>query len=163
MIKLSIIVPVYNVEKYIRRCIESIFSQGLDDTCFEVIIVNDGTEDRSMDIISDVISQHKNIKVINQENQGLSVTRNNGIATARGEYFLMPDSDDLLIYNSLPFLLEQALSSKADMVIADFIKLYDEEVEHFQIDSIKQKGTKIIEKTGKELLLEAFSPYECYV
>ena len=163
MIKLSIIVPVFNVEKYIHRCFESIFRQGLDDTDFEVIIVNDGTEDKSMDMISDIISQHNNITVINQENQGLSVARNNGIATARGEYFFMPDSDDLLIYNSLPFLLEQALSSRADMVIADFIKLYDDEIDRLQIDSIKQKGGKIIEKTGEELLLADLSPYECYV
>ena len=70
---LSIIVPVYNVEKYIRSCIESIFIQGLDDTDFEVIIVNDGTKDRSMEMIADIIAEHKNITVINQENQGLSV------------------------------------------------------------------------------------------
>ena len=55
---LSIIVPVYNVEKYIRACIESIYRQGLDENCFELIIVNDGTQDQSMDIISDIIEQH---------------------------------------------------------------------------------------------------------
>ena len=56
MTQLSIIVPVYNVEKYIRPCIESIFKQGLDESCFEVIIVNDGSEDRSMEMIADIIS-----------------------------------------------------------------------------------------------------------
>ena len=66
MIHLSIIVPVYNVEKYIRPCIESIFKQGLDDSEFEVIIVNDGTKDRSMEMIADIISQHQNITVIHQ-------------------------------------------------------------------------------------------------
>ena len=99
MTKLSIIVPVYNVEKYIRPCIESLFYQGLDDADFEVIIVNDGTPDKSMEMIADIIQQHDNITVINQENQGLSVTRNNGIALAKGDYILMPDSDDLLIDN----------------------------------------------------------------
>ena len=82
---LSIIVPVYNVEKYVRPCIESIFKQGLDDTDFEVIIVNDGTKDRSMEMIADIIQQHNNITVINQENQSLSIARNNGIAAAKGE------------------------------------------------------------------------------
>ena len=120
MLSLSIIVPVYNVEKYIRPCIESIFNQGLDEECFEVIIINDGTKDRSMEIIADIISQHNNITVVNQENQGLSVVRNNGIALAKGEYILMPDSDDLLIENSVPKLLEAALSTKADLVVADF-------------------------------------------
>ena len=57
MIKLSIIVPVYNVEEYIRPCFESIFKQGLDEECFEVIIVNDGTKDRSMEMIQDIIEQ----------------------------------------------------------------------------------------------------------
>ena len=56
--KLSIIVPVYQVEKYIRPCMESIFRQGLDEADFEVIIVNDGTKDRSMEVIADIISQH---------------------------------------------------------------------------------------------------------
>ena len=78
--KLSIILPVYNVEKYIRPCIESIFKQGLDDMDFEVIIVNDGSTDRSMEMIEAIINQHNNITVINQENQGVSVARNNGIA-----------------------------------------------------------------------------------
>ena len=108
MTDLSIIVPVYNVEKYIRPCIESVFNQGLDDNCFEVIIVNDGTTDNSMEMITDIIRQHNNVTIINQENQGLSVARNNGIAIAKGQYILMPDSDDLLIDNSLKPLLEIA-------------------------------------------------------
>ena len=64
-LQLSIIVPVYNVEKYIRTCIESIYNQGLDEDTFEVIIVNDGTKDRSMDVIQDIIDSHKNITIIN--------------------------------------------------------------------------------------------------
>ena len=80
---LSIIVPVYNVEKYVRSCIESIFKQELDEDRFEVIIVNDGTKDRSMEVIEDIIAAHTNITVINQENLGLSVARNNGIAAAK--------------------------------------------------------------------------------
>lgn len=124
-LQLSVIVPVYNVEKYIRVCMESIFKQGLDEDTFEVIIVNDGTKDRSMEVIQDIIAQHKNITVINQENQGLSMARNNGIAIARGEYLLMPDSDDMLVENSVKPLLEKALETKADMVIADFLGVED--------------------------------------
>lgn len=164
MTKLSIIVPVYNVEKYIRPCFESIFKQGLDDMDFEVIIVNDGTKDKSMEMIADIISQHQNISVINQENQGLSVARNMGISAAKGEYIFMLDSDDLIIDNSIPFLLEHALSSKADLVVADFIKMSDEEVSHIQTDSIKQKEKiKLTEKIGERLLLEDLHPRQCYV
>ena len=109
MKSLSIVIPVYNVENYIRANMESIFRQGLSDDCFEVIIIDDGTNDRSIEVISDIIEQHPNITVVKQENQGLSVARNNGIALATGEYILMPDSDDLLVFDSLPPLLHAAL------------------------------------------------------
>ena len=163
MLKLSIIVPVYNVEPYIRPCFESIFKQGLDENDYEVIIVNDGSTDKSMEMIADIINQHNNITVINQENQGLSVARNNGIEKANGEYILMPDSDDLLIENSLSFLLELALSSGADLVVADFLKIRNEDFNNFQIRTIKQEEIEITEKTGEELFLEDLNPRECYV
>ena len=82
---LSIIVPVYNVEKYVQPCLESILRQGLDEQRYEIIIVNDGCTDHSMDMIADLIDEHSNISIINQENQSLSVARNNGIAKAKGE------------------------------------------------------------------------------
>ena len=106
MKRLSIIVPVYNVEKYVRTCVESIFRQGLSDDEFEVIIINDGTPDRSIEIISDIIAAHNNIRVINQQNQGVSITRNNGIKNANGEYIVFIDSDDLIFDNCLPLLLK---------------------------------------------------------
>jgi len=161
MTKLSIIVPVYNVEKYIRPCFESIFKQGLDDADFEVIIVNDGSTDKSMEMITAIIALHRNITVINQENQGLSVARNNGIAVAKGEYILMLDSDDLLIENSLPILLEKALETKVDLVVADFLKLSDEQINNLQ--NIPHKEFNIQEKTGEEIFLEDLNPHECFV
>ena len=162
-VPLSIIIPVYQVERYIRPCIESVFRQGLKDKDFELIIVNDGTKDQSMEMITDIIDQHSNITVINQTNQGLSVTRNNGIVRARGEYILMPDSDDMLVTNSLPFLLEKALSSKADIVVADFLRVDDKEMDQYPFDSIVQKDGTSIEKTGEELFLQDLNPHECYV
>ena len=158
---LSIIVPVYNVEKYVRACLESIFRQGLDEDRFEVIIVNDGTRDRSMEMIADIIGQHKNITVINQENQGLSVARNNGVKAAKGDYIIMPDSDDLLIADSLPTLLKPALETKADLVMADFLMLGDEEIERYQPPV--NRTLKIQEKTCTDLFLEDYTPYESYV
>ena len=128
MTQISIIVPIYNVENYVLLSLESIYKQGLDEESFEVILINDGSTDKSMEIIADFILHHKNIIVINQENQGLSVARNNGIAHARGEYILMPDSDDLLIENSLPTLLDLAIKNQADLVVADFIEMYDEQI-----------------------------------
>lgn len=161
MTKLSIIIPVYNVEKYIRPCFESIFKQELDDTDFEIIIVNDGTTDHSMEVIADIIQSHNNIIIINQENQGLSLARNKGITKARGEYLLMLDSDDLLIDNCLKPLLEAAFTSKADMVITDYKQLKDTEIENFtkRTSQIIQKELKFIEATGIDLLYECLIPY----
>ena len=158
---LSIIVPVYNVEKYVRPCLESILRQNLDEERYEIIIVNDGCTDHSMEMIADIIDAHSNISVINQENLSLSVARNNGIAKAKGEYILMPDSDDLLIENSLPILLEKALETKADLVVADFLDLNDEAIANLK--DIKQSEAVFEEKTGEKLFLEDLNPYQCYI
>ena len=163
MINLSVIVPVYNVESYIRPCFESLFKQGLDDGDFEVIIVNDGTPDRSMEMIADIVGQHNNITVINQKNQGLSVARNNGIAAAKGEYILMPDSDDILIEYSLKPLLERALESKVDLLVADFVAMDDQEIGAKQHLALRQPEPVFVEKTGRQLFLEDLNPYHCYV
>lgn len=159
--QLSIIVPVYNVEKYIRTCIESVFRQNLDEKCFEVIIVNDGTKDHSMEVIQDIITHHSNISIINQEHLGLSVARNTGIAKARGEYILMIDSDDLLIDNSLSVLLEKAMDSKADLIVADFLEMTDEEID--KLTSIDQPPLIIKERKNDELYLFDHNPNMCYV
>lgn len=158
---LSIIVPVYNVEKYIGACLESIFKQGLDDNQFEVIIVNDGTKDGSMEVIADIICQHDNITVINQENQGLSVARNNGIRIAKGEYILMPDSDDLLIENSLSQLLKTALHTKADLIVADSVEVYPDE--KLPDNRIQEKKYLIKEKDGEHFFIEELNPCYCQV
>ena len=158
---LSVIVPVYNVEMYIRPCIESIFKQGLDDTDFEVIIVNDGSTDHSMEMIEDIITQHNNITVINQKNLSLSVARNNGIAKAQGDYILMLDSDDLLIVDRLKPILKIALASKADIVTTDYKQLDDTEIEEFikKTPPTIQKDLKSIESKGTDLIYECLIPY----
>ena len=98
---LSIIIPVYNVRDYIVQCLESIESQPVDKKLYEVIIVNDGTPDDSIQVATPVIERMPNARVINQENQGLSMARNNGFAEAKGEYVWFVDSDDWLLPNAL--------------------------------------------------------------
>ena len=155
---LSIIVPIYNVEKYVRSCIESIFKQGLDEKCFEVIIVNDGTTDNSMEVIADIISQHSNIIVFEQENKGVSVARNNGMAIAKGEYILMLDSDDLLIDNNVNILLRKALETKAEIVTANYLQMSNEEIEKYLLSSTHDKLEDLIieELTGEDFLKEEY-------
>ena len=157
---LSIIIPVYNVEKYVRPCIESLFRQGLNEECFEIIIVNDGTRDRSMEVIADLIQLHSNIIIINQENRGLSIARNNGMARAQGEYIMFIDSDDLLIENSIPKLLEIANEKKPDLVVADYYRMNDDDILKF--NGVHQTF-QYVEKTGEQMLIEDLNPNECYI
>lgn len=97
---LSIVIPVYKVEKFIYQCLDSIYSQGMDENWFEVVVVNDGTPDKSMDVV-DKFRDHTNLTIINQTNQGLSVARNNGMDKSKGEYVWFVDSDDWLEPNAL--------------------------------------------------------------
>jgi len=160
---LSIIIPVYNVEPYIRLCMESVFRQGLDESDFEVIIVNDGTKDRSIEVIADIITNHPNITVINQENRGEYVARNVGLEKAQGTYIYMLDPDDMLIDNALSYLLEKAKATGVDLVFADYLEFDHKLYENIQQVSIVQKDGKAVEKTGEELLLQDQNPYHCYL
>ena len=149
--QLSIIIPIYKVEKYIRPCIESVIQQGLEEDHYEIILVDDGTPDRSMEQVADIIDSHTNVRVVHQENQGLSAARNSGMAIATGEYILFLDSDDMLVDGSLLPLLEKAMETKADMVIAHYLEKPGE-IASLQIPP--QKDMEWREKTGKELFVE---------
>lgn len=159
--KLSVIVPVYNVEKYIRTCIKSIFNQGLPDDDFELILVNDGTQDNSFNVITDIISQHNNVLIIEQENQGLSAARNRGLENASGQYILFLDSDDLLIDNTLVQLLDYTNDAFVDMLIADFIKMDDKEIDLF--DNNCKSDCHVERKVASQAFTEFFNPKECFV
>lgn len=161
MKKLSVIVPIYNVEKYIRTCIESIFNQDLTDDDFELILVNDGTPDKSMEMISDIIQAHKNIQVINQSNQGPSVARNNGLEKASGEYIYFVDSDDLLVDHCLSLLLSKVSDKKVDLVVANFIELSNEKIG--TTETAVPKDIAITENSGENIYLDYLSPYDCHV
>lgn len=114
----SIIVPTYNVKHYIRECIESILNQTYKN--IEIIIVNDGSTDNSMYMIDDYITSIDKIKVINQENQGLSAARNSGIEEAKGKYIAMIDSDDKIKPDFIKNLVKTAMQTNADIVRGSF-------------------------------------------
>ena len=154
---LSIIIPVYKVEQYIRSCVNSVFRQGLEDNAYELILVNDGTPDRSIEQISDLLEQHDNIRVVYQDNQGLPAARNRGLSEATGEYVFFLDSDDILFDHALSLLLEKASVKKTDMVMADFITLTDEEISK-RHDFSFQQGNLWTEKSGRQLLIEDQNP-----
>lgn len=93
---ISLIIPVYNVEPYIAQCLDSIVSSTAAEELYEVIVVNDGTPDHSMDIVEEYACRYSNMTIINQQNQGLSAARMAGAKVARGEYIWFIDSDDWL-------------------------------------------------------------------
>ena len=115
--KFSIIVPVYNTEKYLKRCLDSISKQSFTD--YEVIIVNDGSVDNS----SNIISKYP-YKIINQENLGLSIARNNGVKKAKGEYLIFLDSDDY-IEKDLLKEINKSLTNNPDLVRYQIKEVFD--------------------------------------
>lgn len=120
--KLSIIVPVYNVKNYLSDCLDSILNQTYRD--FEMILVDDGSTDGSGELCDQYAAQDERISVIHQKNQGLSVTRNHGIARAKGEYLMFVDSDDYLLRNdALELLAERA--DGCDLVAFDWREIPD--------------------------------------
>lgn len=112
---LSIIIPVYNVEGYIKECLESIVH--FDDNELEIIIVNDGSTDGSLIICEDYEKKYNNIRVITQKNQGLSGARNTGIKNATGEYILFLDSDDFMEEGVLSCIINDLKSDKKDFYL----------------------------------------------
>lgn len=123
--KLSIIVPVYGVEKYVRKCILSIIEQ-VDDFFkeIELIIVNDGTKDKSIEQIRDLVDMHANITLINQNNQGLSMARNNGMQSAHGDYVWFIDSDDWISGDSIKTLFPY-LDGLNDTIVIGAVNVTD--------------------------------------
>ena len=153
--------PVYNVEQYIRPCLESVLNQELNEMEYEVILVNDGSQDDSFGQIQDIIDGHRNIIRIDQDNQGLSGARNTGLLHAKGDYILFVDSDDLLVKNSVAYLLQIAENTSADLVVADFLKMSDEDILEFHPDC--SQVCCIQEKSGSELFMEDLRPDQNYV
>ena len=102
-IKVSIIVPIYNVEQYLHKCVDSLFAQDLPSSECEIILVDDGSPDNCPQICDEYAAAHKNIRVIHQKNAGLSAARNSGFKIAQGEYICFLDSDDYWIPNVLRY------------------------------------------------------------
>lgn len=106
LIALSIIIPVYNVEKYVDDCLKSIYSQGVDEHLFEVVLVDDGSTDESASIIKPYTEIHTNCTLLTQSNHGLSVARNQGLEYSKGRYVWFVDSDDWIAEGALQYAID---------------------------------------------------------
>ena len=123
--KLSIIVPVYNVADYLAKCLDSLLAQDLPQNEYEIIVVNDGSTDNSGDIAQQYADKYANITLINQANQGLSGARNAGIKHAKGDYIQFVDSDDYLEANVLGELMEQVEKDELDVLRFNYENVND--------------------------------------
>lgn len=143
---LSVIVPVYNVEKYLKRCLESILVQSWND--YEIILVDDGSTDSSAQICDLYAEKYEMIRVIHKENKGLSDTRNRGIEEASGEYVYFPDSDDWLEPNTF-----SELSDVIEELTYDIIS-FNREFVTSEEDKLISAKSRIQKLSGKQALLE---------
>lgn len=126
---ISVIVTAYNVAQYIGRCLQSILEQDLSD--FELIIINDGSTDDTQHIIQKHAGTDSRVKIIAQENSGVSSARNRGIRLAQGDYILHIDGDDWLDKNALKKLQEIAIKFKPDIIVTDFYMNYPDGKEFY--------------------------------
>lgn len=139
MCEISVIIPVYNVEKYLDKCLDSICNQSFRD--IEIICVNDGSTDSSQNILLEYQNIDGRIRIINQENQGLGASRNNGLKEAKGKYVYFIDSDDYLDASTLERLHKNIISNKSDIALFKF-KTFDDNnniksrIVEFRIDEI---------------------------
>jgi len=140
-LKISVIVPVYNVRDYIVKCIESILKQTFKN--FEIIVVNDGTCDDSIKLIEKNFDDDR-IKIIYKKNGGLASARNTGVTYARGEYLFFVDSDDFIKPNTLEVMYKRAISGNHDLVLCDYYKYYNDSnyeliplIHHFNLNDKK--------------------------
>ena len=149
MILVSIIVPVYNTGKYLDRCLDSIQSQTLKE--IEIIVVNDGSTDSSLDIIKKHMENDSRIVLINQENGGQSLARNNGIKIAKGKYIGFVDSDDYIEENMYEVLYKMAEENSTDIAICNVNRVYEDSkvLEKKCHEKLKDECVDI-EKYGRE-------------
>ena len=136
-LKLSFILPIYNVEAYLPHCVNSILNQ-MTDAC-EIILVDDGTRDHSGQICDDYAARDERIRVIHKENGGLSSARNAGMEIARGKYLCFIDSDDYIVENTVPRLLDWINDENADVCFLTTKKVYPDGKESILGEEMKRR------------------------
>ena len=148
MPKISVIIPVYNVEKYLARCLDSVIAQTFSD--IEIICINDGSTDNAGQILSEYAKKDKRIKIITQENSGVVAARNNGIASSVGEYIYPLDGDDIIA----PMTLEKLYNAIAAWAEDDF-RSVNGQIEYLLTECVKQRR-----KNGGYVSKELDKPFE---
>ena len=156
---ISVIMPIYNGERYVEESIGSVLKQSYGD--FELILVNDGSTDKSLEICEKFQKIDKRIKIITQNNQGLSAARNTGIDYAKGEYLLFFDADDILHSEALEIMYAQTEGNRKSIVVSHYSKF----VGHIT-ESKEEEKCKVIEYTKETYMEEIYllkkNTYACF-
>lgn len=139
----SVVVPVYNVEPYLKECVDSILSQTFTD--FELILVNDGSTDKSPEICDQYASSDPRIKVIHKENGGQSTARNTGVKNASGKYIFFLDSDDFIADKNFFYDIHATINEQTDIILYRYCKYYSDG--HTDDCGISLAGLSCINKT----------------
>ena len=143
MTKLSVIMPVYNVAKYLPMCLDSIICQTLDD--IEIICVNDGSTDESLSVLQEYKEKDSRIIIIDKKNEGSGVARNTALAIAQGEYVYFVDGDDWLDNDSvLKMLYEKAMADELDILIFGGLSCYEKEGQIFNLMDTNGRRNDVI-------------------
>jgi len=124
MVKVSVIIPVYNVEKYLEKCLESVINQTFED--IEIICINDGSTDNSLEILNNYSKKYDKIKVFTQDNKRQGAARNLGLNKSFGDYIYFIDSDDYLELNTIGMLYDNAVSNNSDIVVSKIARFNDD-------------------------------------
>lgn len=145
---ISIIVPVYNVEAYLKECLDSLLNQDFDGE-YEIVCINDGSTDNSLNILKEYEKINDKIVLINQENKGLSAARNAGFKNSKGKYIMFLDSDDYLKNNKvLSSLYNEVRKNSLDFVIADFEYDYEDKSKNYRKQRSETLKNKVM--NGRE-------------
>ena len=148
--KVSIIVPVYNVEKYLRPCLQSLISQTLKD--IEIICINDGSKDGSLEILEEFQKKDKRVKVFSQKNQGRSVARNVGLKKVSSRYVMFCDADDRYVSTACEDMLNEIEKNKVDLVVCGVKMVYEAHEELYHTQKVGKKiGLKNYKKQDFKL------------
>lgn len=154
MPKISVIIPVYKVEKYLRRCLDSLIAQSFSD--WQAICVDDGSPDSCPKILDEYAAKDARFKIIHKKNAGVSAARNDGIKNADGDYIHFLDADDWIDSDFYAHALTVAVDSGADMVVAGFVS------DNKYTKAINYKSVKLL-KSMKQKLLGTYALTDSYV
>ena len=164
-IKVSVVIPVYNTEKYVREAVESIMNQTLRE--LEIIIINDGSTDNSLQVVEELAAADSRIQVYSQSNQGLSMARNAGITHAHGRYIYFMDSDDLLEKDAMELCYSKCEEKELDFVFFDAQSFFEEDIRNAPVlnyqrtDKLENKVYTGPEAINIQLQHKTYTPSAC--